>query len=66
MLKKINGCLREVSKVFQGSFKGFSVKIKGVSRRPFRVNQGSRKCQVCFKKIQKKFQGYFKNVSIKF
>ena len=39
--KKFNGCLKKVSKLFQGSFKGVPTKIEGCSKIPPREFQVS-------------------------
>ena len=71
-------CLREVSKVFQGCFKGVSRKIEVSSESSFRVIQGSFKVCIrsskgvsrqfhrCFKKVLRVFRESVKCVSRKF
>ena len=48
-LKDVNGCLREVSKVFQGRFKGVTESVKCVSRKFYK------KFQRCFRNLSMKF-----------
>ena len=56
----MSGCLREVSKVFQGSFKGVLRKIEGSSGSPLRMIQESFKVYV--KEVKRMFQGSFKDI----
>ena len=56
MLKKFTGCLREVSKEFPGSFKGFSRKIRGVFRESSKgdskeLREHLNKLKGCFKGV---------------
>jgi len=53
--KKFNGCMKKVSKLFQGSFKGFPIKIEGCSKIPPMVIQGSFK-KVYLKEVQRCFK----------
>ena len=59
--KKFNGCLKKVSKLFQGSFKGVPTKIEGCSQIPPRELQvsvskrSSKVFQVSFKAVSKTF-----------
>ena len=55
-----NGCLRKVSRMFQGSFKDVSRKIEGCSERHFRVDstylkEVPRACQGSLKLVSKMF-----------
>ena len=73
--------LKEVQRVFEGSFKCVSKKIEGYSERHLKVIliqrvflgsfkgvKGSFKkvSSVCLGKFQEMFQGFFNNVSLKF
>ena len=62
----LNGCLREVSKVFQGSFKEvlrvFQVR-EGCSESPLRVTQGSFKAsERSSKGVSRQFEDVFRKI----
>ena len=69
--KKCQGCFKKVSRVFQGSCKGFWRNFQGCFTIFSWVFKGSlkvvsRKFQECFEGILRVFQGSFKGVSWKF
>ena len=59
---KFNGCLKKVSKLFQGSFKGVPTKIEGCSKIPPDGHSRELKVSVS-KRSSKVFQVSFKAVS---
>ena len=69
---KLNGCLREVSKVFQvsmifsGHFKGGSRKIVGIKVSKRSSKGVSRRFPRCFKEVSRGFKESIKCVSRKF
>ena len=56
---KLNGCLRKVSMVFQGSFKGGSRKIEWCFESPLSLVHGSFRIT---RRSSRVFQGSFKDV----
>ena len=56
VLRKFQGCFKEVSRVLQGSFKGVLRRFQGCSKEISRVFQGS------FKEASRTFQKSFKGV----